>query len=113
MKIEANTADTFLVTLYLAGVTVAALVGKMVIKFFKFVTPYSTKIVTQLVKDWIVDLLKPAIDDAIEKKLGSHINELIALKETAHNAGENSKIILSKITEVLDKIEQKIEKDKL
>jgi hypothetical protein len=102
--------QTLVASLYLIGATLVAYVGWVVIKLFKFITPKASKVVDKIVSEWIIDLLKPIIHEAIEQKLGSKLDDMDKIKEATHGRSGAENNAIMHLIELGDRLEKKINK---
>ena len=102
--------DTILAGLYLAGATIAGYIGWGVIKAFKFITPRASRVVAKMVTEWIVEILQPAISEAIDKKLGTRLDDIDKIKAATHGKTQMEEGVLNRLLEVAENLEQRINK---
>lgn len=99
-------SDTIISTIYLLGVTVIGYVGWMVIKLLKLVTPQASKVVAKIVSDWIIDLLRPIIQEAIDQKIGNKLDDLEKIRDATHGKKEAQEGVMLRLLEIAEKLEK-------
>jgi len=101
--------DAILAGFYLAGATLAGYIGWIVVKTFSFITPKASKVVAKMVTEWIIEVLKPAIEEAIDTKMKPHLDDISKIKEATHGKTQMEEGVLNRLLEVAKILEEKAE----